>query len=586
MPPDLLTRLPVGFEMWTPALQAATLFLSTFVLEDVAAVGAGLLLATGALAWPTAFWACFLGIWIGDAGLYALARVFGRNWFERSSLRRFAGRVAQSEQWFAERGNSILIFSRLLPGARLPTYLAAGFLRLPLDRFLLITGAASLVWTLVILLLTHAVGAKLLAWLKVFQHGGWLILLSVPGMLAGMHFAKRWARAVGARRSTPVLQGAGVRVQRPALRLTERTSTGRAIFRGWQRFSVAVGRWRRWEFWPAWMFYPPVALYCLWLAVKHRGLMLPTAANPGIFSGGIVGESKMTTLRELMATSPEFTAEAELLAGGTAEERLDSLREICRRRQIPYPFILKPDVGQRGAGIKLIRAEEQALDYLRQTSAPLVLQRYAPGPHEIGVFYYRFPDEPSGRIFAITEKIFPLLTGDGRSTVAELVWSDPRARFMGGKYLARLEGRREEVLPAGATLKLVEAGNHAQGCIFRDGMRLCTPALGERIDTLSQKLTGFHIGRYDLRYASEDDLRAGRNFQIIELNGAASEATSIYDARNSLLAAYRTLFRQWDLVFAIGAANRRRGCAPTNLSLVWTKWREYARVAATYPAAD
>jgi hypothetical protein len=488
-----------------------------------------------------------------------------------------------------------------------------------LDRFLLITGAASLVWTLVILLLTHAVGAKLLAWLKVFQHGGGLILLGVPGMLAGMHFAKRWARAFGLRRSTASLQDVGVRLespdeipfadqghepgrsaehrsagaagvpnaeQRPALQLTERTSTCRAVLRGWPRFSVALGRWRRWEFWPAWMFYPPVALYCLWLAVKHRGLMLPTAANPGIFSGGIVGESKMATLRELMATSPEFTAEAELLAGGTAEERLDSLREICRRREIPYPFILKPDVGQRGVGIKLIRAEEQARDYLRQTSAPLVLQRYAPGPHEIGVFYYRFPDEPRGRIFAITEKIFPLLTGDGRSTVAELVWNDPRARFMGDKYLARLEGRREEVLPAGATLKLVEAGNHAQGCIFRDGMRLCTPALAERIDTLSQKLTGFHIGRYDLRYASEDDLRAGRNFQIIELNGAASEATSIYDARNSLLTAYRTLFRQWDLVFAIGAANRRRGCAPTNLSLVWTKWREYARVAATYPAAD
>jgi hypothetical protein len=77
-----------------------------------------------------------------------------------------------------------------------------------------------------------------------------------------------------------------------------------------------------------------------------------------------------------------------------------------------------------------------------------------------------------------------------------------------------------------------------------------------------------------------------KNFQIIELNGAASEATSIYDARNSIFDAYRTLFRQWDLVFAIGAANRQRGCAPTKLSLVWQRWREYSRLAATYPAAD
>ena len=102
----------------------------------------------------------------------------------------------------------------------------------------------------------------------------------------------------------------------------------------------------------------------------------------------------------------------------------------------------------------------------------------------------------------------------------------------------------------------------------------------------SRELDGFYIGRYDIRYSSEDDLRAGRNFQIIELNGAASEATSIYDARNSLLAAYRTLFRQWELVFAIGAANRRRGSSPTRLSLLWRKWRETTALVTTYPLAD
>jgi len=132
----------------------------------------------------------------------------------------------------------------------------------------------------------------------------------------------------------------------------------------------------------------------------------------------------------------------------------------------------------------------------------------------------------------------------------------------------------------------VEAGDHAQGCIFQDGKHLLTPALAERIDAISQKLNGFYIGRYDIRYASEEDLLTGRSFQIVELNGAASEATSIYDARNSLFAAYRTLFQQWDLVFAIGAQNRNRGSAPTAYKLLWQRWREYGRLAATYPAAD
>ena len=326
--------------------------------------------------------------------------------------------------------------------------------------------------------------------------------------------------------------------------------------------------------------------YYLWLAVKYRGAMLPTAANPGIFSGGMVGESKMHTLRDLMKTSPEFTAEAELLAGSTPAERLASLREICARRDISYPFILKPDLGQRGSGVKLIRCESQAMHCLQQNCAPLLVQRFAEGPHEVGIFYHRFPGEPRGRIFSITEKIFPVVAGDGKSTVAELVWRDARARFLADKYLHRLGARENTVLPAGETLKLVEAGNHAQGCIFRDGLHLGTPELAQRIDEISRRLDGFFIGRYDLRFASEADLLDGKNFQIVELNGAAAESASIYDARNSLRSAYRTLFRQWDLVFAIGAENRRRGCAPMKILHCWREWRNYAALAATYPAAD
>ena len=548
---EVLALSPTAVAQWIPFAKAAGFFLATFVLEDVAAVGAGLLLASGGIRWPTAFTACFLGIWMGDAGLYALARCAGRGWFERSSLRRFTAKVADSERWFSERGTPILVFSRLVPGARLPTYLAAGFLRVPWRRFMLITGVASCVWTVAILFLAQTFGERLRNWLGTYKHAGLFLL------------------------------GAGVLLF-ATLQLLRRMFANFNL----RRLLTRLDRWRHWEFWPAWMFYLPVGIYCAWLALKYRGLTVPTAANPGIFSGGMVGESKMATLKELFLTSPLFTAEAELVAGDTLAARLRSLDDIRARLGMDFPFILKPDVGQRGAGIKLIRSAEQAAAYLGQTSAPLIVQRYAPGPLEAGIFYYRFPHDTRGHIFAITEKLFPVLVGDGKSTLAELVWRDPRARFLADKYLQRFRERRNDILAAGEELKLVEAGNHAQGCIFRDGSRLHSPELEALIDNISQKLTGFFIGRYDIRYADEEDLRDGKNFQIIELNGAASEATSVYDARNSIFVAYRTLFRQWELVFAIGAANRRRGCTPTKLSLVWRKWREYSRMAATYPAAD
>jgi len=536
---------------WMPLWKGVGFFLATFVLEDLAAVGAGLLLAAGMISWPVAFFSCFLGIWFGDAGLYGLARFGGRSWFERSSFRKFAAKVARAEKWFAEHGTQMLVFSRCFPGARLPTYLAAGFLQLPPRRFLLVTGVASFIWTLAVLRLARTLGVAQVRRLDKYRNGS-LILLGA-GLL--IFFALQFARRLSAKLDL-------------------------------QSLAVKIERLRHWEFWPAWMFYPPVAIYCLWLAIKYRSLTVPTAANPGMFSGGIVGESKTATLKELLATSPEFTAEAELIEGGTFESRLRSLGQVRARFGIEFPFILKPDVGQRGAGVKLIRTQDQAAEYLRQTNASLVVQRYAPGPFEVGVFYYRFPHQPRGKIFAITKKIFPALTGDGRTTVAELIQRDPRARLIAGIYLKRFAARLKEVPAAGDTLKLVEAGNHAQGCIFRDGMRLHTPELENRIDDISRKLQGFYVGRYDIRFASELDLRAGTNFKIIELNGAASEATSIYDPRNSLWSAYGTLFRQWDLVFAIGAENRRRGFTPARLGSICKTWRAYARMAATYPLAD
>lgn len=572
--------LPFGFPDWHPWAQAATLGLLTFVQEDVPTVGSALLAAGGRLSWSTGFLGVFAGIWIGDALLYLLARGLGRPLLARGWARRWVdpAAVARSERWFAEKGTWLLIASRFVPGTRLPTYLAAGFLRLPFTRFLLVTGAAVGAWTIGIFLLARFVGPGLTRWLEGWNAGGWTVLGAVVLLLLV------WR--LGLKALCPALDpGAAGATDESAVPANVPASS-RDGRRRRDRWRNAWGHWRHWEFWPAWLFYIPVVLNCLRLAMKYRGFTLPTAANPGIFSGGLVGESKLATLQELHATSPEFTAEAHGLAPGSLAARRAALEEICRRHHIDYPFVLKPDVGQRGAGVKLIRTPEQAGEYLRQVSAPLVIQRYAPGPCEVGVFYYRFPDEPRGRLFAITEKVFPTVTGDGVRTLEALVLDDPRARWVADTYRRRFGERCAWVPAAGEVVRLVEAGNHAQGCIFRDGSHLWSEALERRIDAISQGLDGFFIGRYDIRYASEPDLREGRELQILELNGAASEATSIYDARNSLRDAYRTLFRQWELVFAIGAANRRRGTVPMRPLALWRASRQAGALVATYPPAD
>ena len=551
--------------------KAGSLFFMTFVSEDAAMLGGAAMTATGLMATPLVFAACFLGIWLGDMGLYGLARYFGRPLLGRAWVKRRINdeQLARSEAWLKKRGPLVLLVVRFVPGLRLPTYLLAGTLAMPFSYFAVATGLIGLVWVGLLIGLAKFLGAA--------ASGGWIGLLWSPVFaMAKLIGAKTLDWAVY---DHMVLSAMALACAAAAL-LVLRRKNARAFFR-----DPAMQRWLKWEFWPARLFYFPILLNYLRLGLKYRGFNLPTIANPGMYTGGLVGESKISTLQQLSRTSAELTARSGLIKA-SIPARMERLREICAEQRLELPLVLKPDVAQRGSGFKLVRAWDDARDYLGQVTEDVVAQEYAPGPCEAGIFYYRFPHEEHGRIFAITEKIFPVITGDGARTVEELVRADARAAIMAKTYLQRHHAIRATVLPLDQTLKLVEAGNHCQGCIFRDGMHLWSTALEARIDEISRKVPGFFIGRYDVRYPCEADIRNGENFKIVELNGASSEATSIYDERNSVFRAYATLFEQWDLVFAIGAANRKLGHRPATIALLREEWRKYQARSACYPLAD
>ena len=411
--------------------------LLSFVSEDAATFSSALLVLGGPIAWPLGFLSCFIGIWAGDVGLYSLARWFGKpilqtRWCERAVPRQA---IARCGKRFQRSGVMALFVSRFVPGTRLPTYLAAGLFAMPLRTFAWITAVGALVWIGGIFILTKFLGTQALELFSAVENKVAPITLTALGVVGAVLIL----RAVAPR--------------------------------------LPVRRMTRWEFWPAWLFYVPVVVYYLWLSLRHRSATLPTAANPGISTGGMVGESKIAILQALATGSPEFVADAFAITGTTVSDRLLSLHRILRGHSVALPFILKPDVGQRGNGVKLVRSMREALDYFQKVRSPLIVQRYAPGPHEAGIFYYRFPHEARGHIFSITEKVFPFVTGDGIRTLAELIADDPRAAMIAKTYLRRFAARRNEVLARGETLKLVESGNHAQGCIFRDGAHLGTPAL-------------------------------------------------------------------------------------------------------------
>jgi hypothetical protein len=113
--------------------------------------------------------------------------------------------------------------------------------------------------------------------------------------------------------------------------------------------------------------------------------------------------------------------------------------------------------------------------------------------------------------------------------------------------------------------------------VFLDGTWVKTEALEAAIDRISKNYDGFYFGRYDIRTPCVQDFQQGRNFKVVELNGVTSEATHIYDPRNSLWKAYKVMFAQWDIAFEIGAQNRLRSSNPTSLRALASLILEFKR---------
>jgi len=73
------------------------------------------------------------------------------------------------------------------------------------------------------------------------------------------------------------------------------------------------------------------------------------------------------------------------------------------------------------------------------------------------------------------------------------------------------------------------------------------------------QIPGFYFGRLDVMYNTIEELECGENFSVVELNGAASEPTHIYDPKHSLFFAWKELARHITYMYEIGVINNKNG---------------------------
>ncbi len=342
----------------------------------------------------------------------------------------------------------------------------------------------------------------------------------------------------------------------------------------------------RFEQLPKWLNLIPMLVQWMWLAAKYGSITLPSSANPGITSGGLVGDGKREYFDAMGPVAQAMTADfiaVERCAGLLTSTVLSRMYEagLC------FPLVAKPDIGWCGYGVRLLGSQDDLKDYIARfpEGETFLLQRYLPDPGEAGLFYMRDPDVPTGRLIGILLRHYPSVTGNGTDSIADLIARDARLRRMTTSPLheCRYDPRR---IPAeGEVVRLSTVASTRVGGAYEDGTAYATPALLARVDAIAHDMGEFLVGRFDVRYRTLERLQAG-DFIIMEVNGAGSEAVHAWDPRYSIREAYRIVFAKQRQLFRISAANRRRGRHPVGIWRLARLYLHQQRAIGRYPPSN
>jgi hypothetical protein len=241
---------------------------------------------------------------------------------------------------------------------------------------------------------------------------------------------------------------------------------------------------------------------------------------------------------------------------------LQNILALIKQRNLKYPLIGKPDIGMKGMMVKILENENEMLSYAQNSKVDFLIQEFVPFKNEIGIFYYRYPNEENGHISGIVKKEFLAVTGDGISTVEQLLLENKRAVLQLPVLRKAEKDKMNIVLKKDEEFILVPYGNHVRGAKFLDDSQLIDEQLTMTIDSICKKVDGFYFGRLDIRYNDWEELKQGKNFSIIELNGSGSEPTHIYDPRHSVFWAWKEIAKHWKILYHISKLNHQLQNAP------------------------
>lgn len=314
-----------------------------------------------------------------------------------------------------------------------------------------------------------------------------------------------------------------------------------------------------WEYWSFNTIYGPIYIVFVFLVIRSGFRYFFSASNPSIVNGGLLMEEKQNIYP--LIPSAYYPAYFFVPMGTSASV----IEKQFEETGFTFPVIAKPTVGMQGKAVKKVMSMDELQQYASLCTVDFMVQEFSPYKNEVGIFYHRIPTNEKGTVTGIVAKEPMKVTGDGISTLYQLICEVPRY-LLQMNQLTQIYGEGLlKVLPKDEEMILVPYGNHARGSKFLDWTHKADARFIESIDNICQQVNKFYYGRLDVMYNDWDDLCDGKNFHIIELNGAGSDPTHMYDPKHSIFFAWKEIIKHWLILFRISRINHKNGVAYMSL---------------------
>ena len=498
----------------------------TFVAEDPTCLASGLLVAQGLIDFVPALLACLIGIFIGDLALYLIGRFLGRTILKKPPFKWIVSeqQIDEMSERFSKnpKGLALIVSSRFIPGSRVPTFIAAGIMKLDWHKLIILFFIAAALWTPPLILLAEKVGASVIEQFKEWHHNAaWIVIGAIVALYLTTHYII------------------------PAF-----------TWRGRRRHVMTRHHITRHEYWPRLILSAPVFAQFLFLSLIYRSFSLWTLANRAFGeTGGMPAGSKFDIYKKFLGENSAAVKTIRVPAEKDLDARLVATLSAMSEAGIAFPCVFKPEIGDGGIGVCIVRSNAHLKNWLEANIDDAIAQEFV-GGNEYEVIWSRRPGRREGRIQSVVQKDFVCVKGDGERKLDELIWAHDKG-VSNGLLFSKLNFRKaDRVLKAGEIFPLAPLGTRIKGARFFSRPELRAGTLANVIDEIADACGDVHFVCLDIRAASDDALLAGNGIRITGVKGAGTFSSAIFDGYVRLGRAYARVYKQMNFCFSVGAELR------------------------------